>query len=324
MRAFEYANPSTKDEALALLESGAQPLAGGTDLLSLMKDNVVSPSRLVNLKSIEEMQGLGWEEGGGLRIGAVATLDELVADEQLQARFPSLVQAVDGIRSPQLRTMGTVGGELLQRPRCWYYRAGFGLLALKDGASMIPEGDNRYHAVLGNEGAAYFVSPSSLAPPLISLGARVRIVGPDGERELALVDLYRTPASEGEREVVLQWNELLTDILVPDSGTQNATYEVRQKEALDWPLATASVALETDSGVIRSASVVLGHVAPTPFVAVAAQAALEGQSMNTETAERAGSAAVEGAKALSQNGYKIQLAKVATKRAILRAGGAEV
>lgn len=325
MRAFEYANPSTKAEAVALLEGGdAQPLAGGTDLISLMKDNVVAPSRLVNLKSIEELQGLGWEEGGGLRIGAVATLDELVADEQVRERFPSLVQAVDGIRSPQLRTMGTVGGELLQRPRCWYYRGGFGLLALRDGSSMIPEGDNRYHAVLGNDSGAYFVNPSSLAPPLISLGATVRIIGPDGEREIPLADLYRTPASEAEREVALEWNELLTDILVPDSGTQNATYEVRQKESLDWPLAAASVALEMDGDVIRSASVVLGHVAPTPFVAVAAQAALEGQSLDAETAQRAGSAAVEGARALSQNGYKIQLAMVATKRAILRAGGVEV
>jgi len=225
----------------------------------------------------------------------------------------------------QLQAMGTVGGELLQRPRCWYYRAGFGLLALKKGTSRVLSGDNRYHAILGNEGPAYFVHPSSLAPALIALGARVRIVGSDGEREVALEDLYRTPVQEGEREAALEWSEILTDILIPDPGAaRNATYEVRQREALDWPLAAAAVALRIDGGTIRSARVVLGHVAPTPIVASAAGAALEGQPFGEEAAEKAGAAAVEGARALSDNGYKIQLAKVAVKRAILRAGGVEV
>ena len=327
MQAFEYANPTTTAEAVLLLSEAdgeAQALAGGTDLLSLMKDGVVAPKRLVNVKSIAEMGGIDWQDGEGLRIGAVATLNELASHPEAGARFPALAQAIDGVRSPQLRTMGTVGGELLQRPRCWYYRSGFGLLARADGKSLVPDGDNRYHAIFGNDGPAYFVHPSSLAPPLIALGARVRVVGPDGERETALADLYRTPSREGEREVGLAWNELVTDILLPDTTTRNATYEVRQKEALDWPLAAAAVALEIDGGTIRSARVVLGHVAPTPFFSEAAGAALEGRQLNAESAESAGASAVQGAKALSGNGYKIQLARVAVKRAVLRAGGVEV
>ena len=328
MRAFEYANPTTKEEAVHLLAGSTGdilPLAGGTDLISLMKDDVVAPGRLVSLKSITEMKGVEWADGSGLRIGAVTSLRELAAHAEVVSRYPSLVQAVDGVRSMQLQAMGTVGGELLQRPRCWYYRAGFGLLALKDGKSMVLDGDNRYHAILGNEGPAYFVHPSSLAPALVALGATLRIVGSDGEREVALEDLYRTPIREGEREAALEWSEIVTDILVPDpGGAQNATYEVRQREALDWPLAAAAATLVIDGGTIRSARVVLGHVAPTPIVASAAGAALEGQSFGEEAAEKAGNAAVEGARALSDNGYKIQLAKVAAKRAILRAGGVEV
>ena len=328
MRAFEYANPTTKEEAVHLLAGSTgdiQPLAGGTDLISLMKDDVVAPGRLVSLKSIPEMKGVEWTDSTGLRIGAVTSLHELAAHREVASRYPSLVQAVDGVRSMQLQAMGTVGGELLQRPRCWYYRAGFGLLALKDGKSMVLDGDNRYHAILGNEGPAYFVHPSSLAPALVALGATLRIVGSDGEREVALEDLYRTPIQEGEREAALAWSEIVTDILIPDpGGARNATYEVRQREALDWPLAAAAATLLIDGGTIRSARVVLGHVAPTPIVASEAGAALEGQPFGEEAAEKAGAAAVKGARALSDNGYKIQLAKVAAKRAILRAGGVEV
>jgi xanthine dehydrogenase YagS FAD-binding subunit len=247
-----------------------------------------------------------------------------VGNPEVVSRYPSLIQAVDGIRSPQLRAMGTVGGELVQRPRCWYYRSGFGLLAMSEGRSLVVDGDNRYHAILGNEGPANFVNPSSLAPALIALGARVGIRGADGEREIELAELYRTPQAEGESELSLAHQELVTEILLPPAGPENATYEVRQKEALDWPLAAAAVALEVADGVIRQARVVLGHVAPTPYVADSASQALVGKALSVEAAEEAGRLAVEGAKALSGNGYKIQLARVAAKRAVLRAGGMEV
>lgn len=327
MRAFEYANPTTIAEAINLLSADpteTQPLAGGTDLISLMKDDIVAPKRLVNLKSIAELQGIDWQAGEGLRIGAAATLDQLAAHAEAGAAFPALAQAIDGVRSAQLRNMGTVGGELLQRPRCWYYRSGFGLLATRDGEALVPDGDNRYHAILDNAGPAYFVHPSSLAPALIALEARVLISGPEGEREITVEALYRTPQEDGEREANLHWNEIVTHILVPDSGLENATYEVRQREALDWPLAAAAAAISRDGDRVQTARVVLGHVAPTPILVASAGDSLVGQPVTPSSAEAAGRAAVEGATALSHNGYKIQLAKVAAKRAILRAAGVEV
>jgi xanthine dehydrogenase YagS FAD-binding subunit len=325
MRAFQYANPTTKEEAIALLAAGAGsvPLAGGTDLLSLMKDDVERPERLINLKSIASMRGVERTADGGLRIGAVATLDELAASSDAAA-YPALAQAIDGIRSPQLRAMGTVGGELLQRPRCWYYRAGFGLLAQRDGRSMVIEGDNRYHAILGTDGPAYFVHASSLAPPLLALGARVRMTGPGGEREQPLAELYRVPAREGEREHTLGPGEIVTEILIPAAVSRSATYEVRQHESMDWPLAAAAVVLEMDGETVRSARVVLGHVAPIPFEAAGAAAALAGKALSPETLAAAAEAAVAGARPLSGNAYKVQLARVATRRALLRASGREV
>jgi xanthine dehydrogenase YagS FAD-binding subunit len=325
MNRFEYASPSTVESAVQLLSGGAAVLAGGTDLLSLMKDGAASPSRLVSIKNIPDLRGIAADGSGGLRIGALATVEEVLSSPLIREEYPSLRQAADGIRSPQIQSVGTVGGDLCQRPRCWYYRSGFGLLAQKDGRSLVVEGDNRFHAILGADGPAYFVNPSSFAPPLIALGARLRIQGTGAAREVAVADFYRIPASEGQREYDLAENELVTEILIPAAaGKRNAVYEVREKEALDWPLAAAAVALEMDGDTVRSARVVLGHVAPRPWVAEAAAQALAGNSIGPETAEAAGAAAVEGAKPLSRNGYKVRLARVAVKRAILRAAGMEV
>ncbi len=328
MNAFEYASPSTKKDAVGLLSEKPDKtvvLAGGTDLLSLMKDNVAAPERVVSIKSIGDLGGISYDGNHGLRIGALVTLDELVRNSKVQEDYPSLVQAVDGIRSPQLQSMGTVAGELCQRPRCWYYRGGFGLLAMHNGKSMVLEGDNRYHAILGNAGPAYFFNPSSMAPALIALGAYVKIYGPSGERDVPLEKFYRIPKSDGPKAYNLASNEIVTDILVPPAqGHANATYEVRQKEALDWPLAAAAVSLEMRGGKVRSARVVLGHVAPTPWASSAAEKAIKGKPPDEANAERAGQAAVQGAKPLSMNGYKVRLARVAVKRAILRAAGKEV
>jgi xanthine dehydrogenase YagS FAD-binding subunit len=325
MKAFEYANPATKEEAVKLLSAEAAVLAGGTDLLSLMKDYVVSPTRLVNIKSIKELSGISYDAKKGLRLGALVTIEQLMADAIVKREYPSLMQAADGIRSPQIQNLGTVGGDLCQRPRCWYYRGGFGLLAMHNGKSIVPEGDNRYHAILGNEGPAYFVNPSSLAPALIALGASVKIFGSKGPREVPLEKFFRTPKREGEKEYALEPDEIVTEIWVPPAGgKKNATYEVRQKEALDWPLATASVALEMSGNNVKSARVVLGHVAPTPWPAPTAEKLLAGKAISEETAAQAGESAVGGAKVLSMNGYKVQLARVAVKRALLRASGKEV
>jgi xanthine dehydrogenase YagS FAD-binding subunit len=322
MQGFEYANPSTLQEALSLLGSNwddAHLLAGGTDQISLMKDYVHTPKRVVNIKSVKELHGVS-KTGQGLRIGAAVTFDDLASNAMVRAEYPSIMTAVMGVHSPQIRNMGTAGGDLCQRPRCWYFRNGYGVLALMDGKSLVPNGENRYHAIFGG-GPAYFVSASSLGPALVALGAKVKIASAKGSRTVDVEKFFVAPGNPNTREIDLQPNEILTEIVIPSAGRKNATYEVRQKEALDWPLATASVALDMSGGTVRSGRIVLGHVAPTPWVASQAEKALAGQSINESTAAKIAEAAVAGATPLSQNGYKVTLARVAVKRALLAAAG---
>jgi xanthine dehydrogenase YagS FAD-binding subunit len=325
MQAFEYASPTTREQAVQLL--AAQPertavLAGGSDLLALLKDGVVTPGRLVSLKKIQGLAGIRSTPEHGFRIGALTTLDVLAAHEALRLDYPAVTEAAGQLAGPQIRNVATVGGNLCQRPRCWYFRNGFGLLPLRDGKSMVLEGDNRYHAILGNDGPAYFVSPSTLAPVLIALDAEVAILGPGGERRIPLEKLYRTPQADGEREHDLAPGEIVTELLLgPPAGRQVANYEVRQRETLDWSLATAAIALETEDGRVKKARVVLGQVAPVPWVAREAESFLQGKSVDEKVAEEAGKLAVQGAKPLSRNRYKIQLARVAVRRALLAAAG---
>lgn len=324
MERFEYAHPSTKQEAIGLLGTNwndAAVLAGGTDLISLMKEYVVSPKRVVNIKNVEGLDGIH-SNAEGVTIGALVTMEELLEDKTIRAEFPALTQAAEGITSPQIRVMGTVGGDLCQRPRCWYFRNGYGLLAKdENGKSLVPEGENRYHAILGNSGPAYFVNPSSLAPALIALDAKIQLLGPKGQREVRVADFFVTPKTDNERENVLHHNEVLANITIPGSsrGLRSATYEVRHKTALDWPLAAAAVAFKLEGGKVREGRIVLGHVAPTPWQARDAEKELEGKSVSENVAASVGEAAVRGAKPLSQNAYKVKLAKVAVKRALLAA-----
>ena len=331
MRAFEYASPTSKEQVAALLgtswEQGAI-LAGGTDLLALMKDDVVAPKRLVNVKGIDALRGTSYQPGNGLRIGALTTIAELSESKDL-AQYPMLHEAVSEAASPQIRNMATIGGNMCQRPRCWYFRNGLGLFPMtKDGKSMVVAGDNRYAAILGTETGAYFVSPSTIAPALIAYGAKIRIysakAGGSGVRELPLSRFFITPKSADQREHDLKPDEMVIELIVPPppQGLKTGYFEVRQKAAFDWPLAMAAVALEMNGNTVKSARVVLGHVAPVPWVSDEAAAALVGKTITPDTAMAAANASVANAKPLSMNKYKVTLAKAAVKRAVLKAGGA--
>ena len=317
MQAFEYASPATLHDALGMLGQrwgDADVLAGGTDLISLMKEEVATPKRIVNIKGIKELGGIKAGKTS-VRIGATVTLDELAENAEVRRQFPSLHTAALGVSSPQIRNMGTVGGDLCQRPRCWYYRGGL-LAKGKNGQSLVPGGENKYHAILGNRGPAYFVSASSLGPALVALGATVKLVSAQGAREVEASKFFVTPSSDTQREIALMPYEIVTEIVVP-TGMKNATYEVRQKHALDWPLATASVAFKMKGSTVETAQVVLGHVAPTPWVASQAGQMLAGKTINEDVAEQAAKAALADATPLSQNAYKVQLARVAVRRALL-------
>jgi xanthine dehydrogenase YagS FAD-binding subunit len=325
MRPFEYSTPTSADQVSALLGKNwgeVEILAGGSDLLSLMKDEVTTPKMLVNIKAISTLHGIK-PAPDAVNIGALTTLAEIAVSKQIQTSHPVLADAAGGAASPQIRNVATIGGNLCQRPRCWYFRAGHGLLAQKDGKSMVLEGDNRYHAILGNGGPALFVSPSTVAPVLIAYNARVRIAGPKGNREIPVEKFFVIPKTEQEREHDLQPDEFITHVIIPPAaGVRAGRYEIRQKEAFDWPYATATVVLTMNASTVQSARVVMSHVAPIPWVSMEAAQALQGKAITQGTAEEAAKAAVAKATGLGHNDQKIHLARVAVKRAILAAAGA--
>jgi xanthine dehydrogenase YagS FAD-binding subunit len=325
MRAFEYVSPKTQPQALSLLGKSwgeTEILAGGTDLLALMKDEVVTPKRLVNIKQLPGMHAVT-NQKDGVSLGALATLDQLAEAPELKRNYPALAEAVNEAASPQIRNMATLGGNLCQRPRCWYFRRGLGLIPKDEsGKDLVEIGDNRYHAILANDGPAKFVSPSTIVPVLIAYGAKIQLTGPRGKRELPLEKFYVVPKSAEEREHDLLPNEIITGVSIPSPrGLKVAHYELRQKAAFDWPLALSAVALKMNGSNVGSARVVMGYVAPVPWISSEAEQVLAGKPVSEEQAKAAADAALKTARPLRHNGYKVQLARVALKRAIMKAAG---
>ena len=325
MKAFEYARPETEAEAIEFLGTDAGQtavLAGGTDLVSLMKAELLTPSRVVDLKRIPSL-GEVTRADGGVQIGSLVTLSNLI-QHPLLGGYRSLFDVVEGVRAIQVQESGTVGGDLCHLPNCWYFRSGYGLLALDKGVSLPEAGDNRYHAILGNSGPAKFVNASRFAPALIAWGAKVRVIGPQPDQAewLPMEYFYISPKTNSQGNTVLKAGQLISHVWLPDAAeTASATYEVLQTEGLDWPLASAGVTLGLDGGYVREARIVMGHVAPVPWIANDAARMLIGQPLNDDTAGMAADAAVARATPLSMNEYKVQLARTAVKRALLKAAG---
>jgi xanthine dehydrogenase YagS FAD-binding subunit len=324
LKAFAYVNPANEKEAVAALSADRGrflPIAGGMDLLGLMKDYIVTPERLVSIKNLDATIA---SADGTLRIGAAAKLTDLAEHAGARKLYPALTTAAEHVGTPQIRNMGTVGGNIMQRPRCWYFR-NEEFHCLKKGGSRCyaVEGESQYHAIFG-DGPCHIVHPSSLAVPVIAYGGRFRVIGPGGTRELDASEFFQLPNVNLYGETVLQPNELITHVILPAPGQRSATYEVRFKQSHDWPLALASVNLMMDGTTIRSARVVMGAVAPIPWRTPAAERVLAGKTITEAVAAEAAAAAVAGAKGLSGNAYKIQIAKTAVKRAILKAAGLQV
>ncbi|MCS6851094.1 MAG: xanthine dehydrogenase family protein subunit M [Gemmataceae bacterium] len=322
MRNFTYYRPETVAQAVALLETKWGPtelLAGGTDLLDLQKEYVAQPERVVSLTGIRELSGIK-VDASAITIGAGTKLAEIAEHPRLRDTVPALTTAAGEIGGPQIRNMGTLGGNLCQRNRCWYFRDEHVSCCLKGGNKCYAlDGENQYHAIFTQGHKCVMVHPSTLAPALIALGATAQVQGPQGSRTIELAKFFQAPSSAGQREHVLAPNEVVLSVTIPLVGLQNASYEVRHKQSYDWPLVQAAVAFKLDAGRASDVRVVLGHVAPTPHIAAAAAKALEGKEVTEVTAAAAGKAATEGAKPLSQNGYKVKLVEVAVKRAILTA-----
>jgi xanthine dehydrogenase YagS FAD-binding subunit len=322
LKAFAYVNAANEREALAALDAQrgrVAPLAGGMDLLGLMKNYVAQPERVVNIKNLDKTITIS---ATGARVGAAATLVELIEHQALAKAYPALIQSAEEVGTPQIRNAGTIGGNIMQRPRCWYFRnEEFHCLKKGGPRCFAVDGENQYHAIFGG-GPCHIVHPSSLAVPLIAYGAKFRVVGANGEREIDAGEFFELPAENLMGETVLRANELLTHVILPASASlKAATYEVRFKASHDWPLAAASVVLAADGNRVKSARVVMGAVAPIPWRVQAAEQVLAGKTITEAVATEAANAAVAGAAPMSQNSYKVQVARTAVKRAILRAAG---
>jgi xanthine dehydrogenase YagS FAD-binding subunit len=325
---FTYHQPTTIQMALPLLDAEwgkTELLAGGTDLLDRQKEYVSQPEKVVSLTALEgDFRKIVGAGAAGATIGAGVKLIDLAESKQLAA-FPALTSAAAQIAGPQIRNMGTLGGSLCQRNRCWYFRDEHVNCLLKGGKKCpAQEGENQYHAIFTSGHQCVIVHPSTLAPPLIALGATAQIVGPKGAREIPVEKMFQAPVKDGQREHTLAPNEILVSVkIAAPAGLRNASYEVKQRETCEWPLVQASVAFALDGKTAKNVRVVLGHVAPTPLVSETAAKALEGKEVTEATASAAGTAACEGVRPLSQNEYKVQLLRVAVKRAALLAAGAK-
>lgn len=320
MKAFKYTAPITESGACKHLGENALAYAGGTNLLNLMKDHVLEPDVIVDLKNIPPLRQITRTDAG-LRIGASVTIDEILAAPGVADDYPVLHQALYDLGTPQIRHRGTLGGNLCARPYCWYFtREGYECAKHSGTVCAAKEGDNEYHAIFDTDGPCVMVHPSSAAPALLALGARVAIAGPDSTREVLLEEFFVSPERDVRRENVLAPNEIVTHVTIGEPARNSATYDVRQKASHDWPIASASVVLDLSFGVCRSARVYLGAVAPVPRRAQGAEAALAGQRINASVAETAAEAALAGARPLRNSAYKVSVARAAVKRAILVAG----
>ena len=320
MKPFAYARPKAVTEALELARGGATVMAGGTDLLGLMKDGIASPERIVDIRGLEPLRGWARTKGKGLRIGALVPLVELETSAELAKLMPIVGEALRPAATTQLRTMGTVGGNLLQRNRCWYFRDEAYPCWLKGGVRCFAvDGDNRQHAIIGAE-ECVAVAPSDLAPALIAYDATVSLTGARGSRTMPLSDLYVTPHGRVRREHAITPDQLILEVRVPENAIARRGAFEKAMERKTWSFALVSVAVSVKiiGGVARDARIVLGGVAPVPWRARDAEKLLEGRALDDAACEAAADAALEKAEPLKDNGYKVPLARELVRRTLRR------
>ncbi len=331
MKAFEWANAGTVEEAVKLLtpaDASVDPdqkphaMGGGQDLLTSMKAYIVQPSRVVNLKTIAGLNKIEDDGKGGLKIGALTTLSELEENADVRARFPGLSEAAESIATPQIRNLGTVGGNLCQRPRCWYFRLENFKCLKKGGTQCFADvgGEDKYNAILGG-GPSYFVHPSDLAPMLIALNSEVTLVGPAGPRTLPLEEFFVLPKVTVRQENVLKDGEIVTEVHVPppSPGSRSTYLKFKERDSLDFAMSAvaAAVTLRPDK-TVGDARLVLGGVAPIPWRVSDAEKNLIGKKLDDQTLSQTAEIALQDASPMSQNAYKIDLTQTLIRRALGR------
>ena len=324
MKAIQLTKPETILQAARALQAGnAVALAGGMDLVPSLQDNIVEADRVVNLKTIEDgaLRGIR-ETDGGLVIGALTTLSEIADDQTVQTGYAALAEAASQVGSPQIRNVGTLGGNLCQRPRCWYFRHE-DYACLKKGGSRCyakeDDADNEFNAILGG-GPAYIVHPSNYATALVALSATIGITGPSGSREVASDDFFVLPSVRLTQENVLDPGEIVSHVTVPqmEDGGRSTYVQFAHKRAFDWAVSGAAVAVVSRGGRVVSGRIVLHAVAPVPWRATTAETILAGSSLDEATRAKIAETALDGAEPLSKNAYKVPLTKAMVREALAR------
>lgn len=324
MEKFSYVNATSLEQVTSLLsDSGwgeVMLIAGGTDLLAELKEYIETPKTLINLKTLPGMDSIK-ADASGLTIGALATVADIAMHPTIRHHYAVLAEAAGSVATPQIRNVGTLGGNLCQRPRCWYYRDE-ATSCLKKGGDICfaVDGLSKYHAILGGD-PVYIVHPSDLAPALIALGASIKIVGPEGEKTMSLEDFFTLPAANPFRENVLGSNEIVVEVQVPPAkpNAKSLYLKAREKGAPDFALASVAGVFEMDGKTCTSASIVLGGVAPAPWRSKEAEAALTGKMIDDTVSKQAGADAVKDAQPLNDNAYKVTLTQNLVSRAAMMA-----
>ena len=322
MNRFSFVDCTSVDDALGHLGAGVEVKAGGIDILDRLKEGLDQPEKIVNIRNIRGLSGME-ETSNGLRIGALVTLAEVSENETVKRNYAALAHATAHAATPQIRNVATIGGNLLQRPRCWYFRHSEFPCRRKGGEiCFAQDGENQYHAIFDNHICA-IVAPSTSAVPLIAFDAQIELTSKGGKRVVPLEKLYLTPEQNVTREHSLRPGELLTAVVIPASfqDMKSAYQKYGEKDSHDWPIADAAVVLRMDGSTVSKASIVLGSAAPTPMRATAAEAVLNGKVLNERLAREAGKAAMQRATPLAHNGYKVGLFETAIYRTVLFAGG---
>jgi xanthine dehydrogenase YagS FAD-binding subunit len=322
MKAFTSANPRDLAHAVTLIRQGRDAnrtvaiAGGGSDLLGMMKDRLVTPDLVVHLKAVKGLDQVK-QAKDGVTIGGLITLDALSAHPLIRRQYAVLAEAAEGVATPQIRNVATLAGNLNQRPWCWYYRNGF--TCLKNGGTTCysVSGENEFHAIFGG-GPSYIVHPSDTAPALVALDATFRIVGPDGERRVPAAEFFTLPTVDPARENVLKDGEVLAEIVLPAraASTRSTYHKILDREAWTHAVVSAAVVLDMNKEVVRAARVVLGGVAPIPWRLPEVEKMLAGQRITPALAAKAGDAAVAGARPLAKKGYKVPLTRNMVKRTL--------
>ena len=318
MKAFTLVHAKSLAEASRAAEKpDAELKAGGVDLLDRMKEGCDSPSTVVSIAGVSGLDRI--EAGPPGKIGALATLAKIAADPGLRKHYPALAAAADGAATPQIRNMATLGGNLCQRPRCWYYRLEEFDCRKKGGNDCFArDGENRFHAIFDSNLTCCCVHPSATGAALSAYGASLEVVSSKGRRMLPMDKFFFRPVDDATHENTLSAGEIVETVVLPApaEGARSVYRKLKEKESFDWPIVEVCVALTMSGGTIRNPRVVFGSVAPTPYRSPEAEAVLNGAKPGPELARKAAEAAVASAKPLSQNAYKVRLAKVELERAL--------